>query len=259
MESEGEAARLEAKTDAEAARAQLLLTGLAPGMRALDVGAGTGAVARVMAELVGPSGGVVAIDGAPARLAAGRELARACGDRLALCAGDVYQLPIEDRSVDFVWSRFLFEYLQRLDDALAELKRVVRVGGKVVVGDVDGKGLNHYPLPAEVASGLEKLGPILAKKFDPHVGRKLFHHFRKVGFSDIRVHLLPHHVHAGVIGAPDRANWQAQLETIRPYGQLALGSAPAYDSFVAAFLGLLDDPDALTYSVLFLVEGIRSA
>ena len=75
MESPDEAARLEAKTKTEDSRQQLQLVGLSEGMRALDAGAGTGAVARIMADIVGASGSAVAFDQSESRLEAGRGLA----------------------------------------------------------------------------------------------------------------------------------------------------------------------------------------
>ena len=40
-------------------------------------------------------------------------------------------------------------------------------------------------------------------------------------------------------------------------GMVALGGMEAYDRFVRTFLAFLEDPSSLTYSVLFLVEGVR--
>ena len=47
--------------------------GITPGMRVLDVGSGTGAVAFLAAELVGPTGEVLGTDLAPAAIAAARQ------------------------------------------------------------------------------------------------------------------------------------------------------------------------------------------
>jgi hypothetical protein len=52
-------------------------------------------------------------------------------------------------------------------------------------------------------------------------------------------------------------NWQAKFDTLREVGARALGSVEAYDRFGKRFLQMLRDPDALTYSTLFLVEGVR--
>lgn len=255
MESETEAARLEAKTDAEETRRQLALVGLAPGMRALDAGAGTGAVAREMAGLVGPGGSVVAFDASAERTAAGARLAAA--PNLEFVTGDLYAPALPEASFDFTWSRFVFEYLAEPDRALQQLVRLTRPGGKVVVGDLDGNATFHYPAPPEVEEGLARLMPALRGRFDPMAGRKLFHRFRLAGLARVRVHALPYHLYAGAAPERDLANWEAKFRTLRPAGEKAFGGAAAWTRFGERFLQMLRDPDTLTYSVLFLVEGVR--
>ena len=56
-------------------REYFVAAGMAPGMRVLDVGSGTGAVAFLSADLVGPSGEVVGTDLAPTAIAAARKAA----------------------------------------------------------------------------------------------------------------------------------------------------------------------------------------
>ena len=56
-------------------RDYFLAAGIAPGMRVLDVGSGTGVVAFLAAELVGPSGEVIGTDLAPTAVATASEAA----------------------------------------------------------------------------------------------------------------------------------------------------------------------------------------
>src|SRR5262249_49838114 len=58
-------------------RVYLQAAGIAPGMRVLDVGSGSGGVSFLAAEFVGSTGEVVGIDRAPAAIAAGRAAATA--------------------------------------------------------------------------------------------------------------------------------------------------------------------------------------
>lgn len=132
MESPEEGNRLEAKTVKSAARRQLRLAGLAPGMHALDVGCGTGAVTRVMASIAGP-GRVLGIDSSDDRLSKARALAERAGLAVAFARGDACRLALPDAAFDFSWSRFLFEYLPAPERALAEMVRVTRPGGIVAV------------------------------------------------------------------------------------------------------------------------------
>src|SRR6266498_4408883 len=74
MENPREPERLEAKTDLALAEEQLRWAGLRSGMRALDVGCGSGAVTRVMARLTSPAD-TIGVDQSQERLAEARRLA----------------------------------------------------------------------------------------------------------------------------------------------------------------------------------------
>jgi SAM-dependent methyltransferase len=256
MESEGEGQRLEAKTDPAETQRQLALVGLRPGFRALDAGAGTGAVARVMAEMVGSGGSVVAFDGSEDRIAAGARMSSAAN--LAFVAGDLYAPSLPAGSFDFIWCRFLFEYLEDPDRMLLQLVKLLKPGGKLVVGDLDGNSVFHYPIPADVEADLSRLMRALEGRFDPFAGRKLYHRFRRAGLVDLRVHMLPYHLYAGTAPEREMLNWQAKFDTLREVGTREFGSIEAYERFGKRFLQMLRDPDSLTYSTLFLVEGVRS-
>lgn len=259
MESARETVRLEAKTSANDTRAQLALVGLPPDARALDAGAGSGAVARTMArELAGGGGRVVALDRSAARLEDGAELAARAGLRnLRFACGDLHAAPFRRASFDFVWCRFVLEYLPDPFAAIDALAALVRPGGKLVVGDLDGNAMQHYPMPPLVERGLATLMGALEGRFDPWVGRKLFHGLRRAGLRDVRVHVLPYHLYAGAAPAAALDNWTEKVRTLRPHGERAFGSAAAFDAFADAFVGMLRDPDVLTYSVLLLVEGTQ--
>ena len=257
MESAGEASRLEAKTDARLTRRFLRLTRLRRGQLALDAGAGTGAVARVMANVVGDEGLVVALDGSVPRLAAGRTIAFGSPGHLSFLSGDLRRTPLREASFDYVWCRFVFEYLEDPAAVFDELLRLVKPGGKIVIGDLDGNGLFHHPFPDDLQSTLTKLEGGLRGRFDPTAGRKLYRLFWERGLSDIRTHLFPYNVYAG--RAPDAAlrNWQQKFATLRPIGERLIG-AQAYANFAGRFLDFLSQEGTLSYSVLFLVEGIRT-
>jgi ubiquinone/menaquinone biosynthesis C-methylase UbiE len=261
MENPLEVERLESKTDAAAALEQLALVGLTEGMSVLDAGSGSGAVARAIAGRVGPGGKVVALDGSRERSAAGVELARTAAQEgaasLSFVVGDVTAPPLCAGSFDLVWSRFLFGYLADPDLALRRLVELARPGGKVVVGEVDGHGLFHWPLRPVVAQGMERFEAALRDVFDPYAGRKLYHRFRQAGLTQVKPHVLPYHVLADEVTPAQLFNWRLKLQTLRPIGIRALGGEAAYDAFAAEYLAMLQDPDALTYSVLILVEGGR--
>jgi SAM-dependent methyltransferase len=258
MENPFEVERLEAKTHDVESRQQLEMVGLGPGMKVLDAGAGTGAVARVIARRTGRRGLVVALDPSQPRLASGSELARPSDPgNLRFVAGDLYDAPLRPESFDFVWCRHVFQYLREPARALARLISLTRPGGKVVVGELDGYGLNHHPCSDELRQGLIKLERTLQGAFDPYAGRKLYTLFHAAGLEEIRVHLLPHHLYAGRPPESELRNWEIKFQTIRPLGILAFGGESPYDSFARNFLDFLAAPSTFTYSVLLLVEGVR--
>jgi ubiquinone/menaquinone biosynthesis C-methylase UbiE len=257
MESPAEAARLEAKTDARFTRRLLRLTRLHSGQHALDAGAGTGAVARVMADIVGPAGCIVALDGSAGRLVEGRRIAGTSHEKLFFLTGDLRGPPLREASFDFVWCRFVFEYLEHPATVFDKLIRLVKPGGKLVIGDLDGNGLFHHPLPEDLQLALTKLEEGGRGRFDPRAGKKLYRLFWEKGLSDIRTHLFPYNVYAGAASDTALDNWRQKLKTLQPIGNKLLGPE-IYADFTVRFLDFLAQEGTLSYSVLFLVEGIRT-
>jgi len=105
---------------------------------ALDVGCGAGHLSFVLAPLVAR---VVALDPAPAMLAAVRSAAAARGlDGIATRQGRAEALPFEDASFDLAATRYSAHHWTRLDKALREMRRVLRPGGNLLVIDLEGDG-----------------------------------------------------------------------------------------------------------------------
>ena len=100
------------------------LAGVRPGWRVLDLGTGTGVVARVAAEV---GADVVGVDPSLGMLRA----ARREGGRPLYVAGEAIDLPFPSGSFDAVLAGFVFAYFRRHDTALFDILRVVRLGGMV--------------------------------------------------------------------------------------------------------------------------------
>jgi ubiquinone/menaquinone biosynthesis C-methylase UbiE len=99
--------------------------------RALDVGTGAGALALALAPLVRD---VVGVDRVPELLALARERAAAFGN-VELVEGDATALPFPDESFDLVATIRTLHHVPRPELVIAELARVVRRGGRVLVID----------------------------------------------------------------------------------------------------------------------------
>jgi len=255
MESALEGARLEAKTDRDATRSQLELLGLQPGMAALDVGCGTGAGTRVMAELAAPAR-VVGVDASASRLCQARKLADKSGQHIEFFEGEATRLPLASDAFDFTYSRFLFEYLDDPERALSELIRVTRPGGIVAVADLDAQLENFYPLhPATEEALAEALRCLQEGGFDPRVGRKLFTWFYRQGLSDISVQVGPHQLYAGGLPPRDLLNWTHKLETGARRLSERLGNSARWHRLSVDLLAEMQKPDAFYYSTVILMRG----
>jgi ubiquinone/menaquinone biosynthesis C-methylase UbiE len=107
------------------------------GASLLEVGCGTGEDAIALARRVGPTGKVIAIDRGQGMIE--RAIARSEGLQLPLefLRADARQLPFADHTFD---GARIDRTLQHIDDpqgAIAEMARVVRVGGRVVAIEPD--------------------------------------------------------------------------------------------------------------------------
>jgi ubiquinone/menaquinone biosynthesis C-methylase UbiE len=141
-------AALPAHTDADIVRLMREAARLGPGAAVLDVACGPGLVAVALAE---SAGHVTGLDLTPAMLAKARELqARRGLTNLSWCLGRADALPYPDGSFGAVLTRFAFHHLTDPAAALAEMVRVSRPGGRVVVCDV-------YTTTAEQAAEYDRL------------------------------------------------------------------------------------------------------
>lgn len=102
---------------------------LQPGQRVLDVGCGTGIVARTAAEIVGPGGHVIGVDLNPAML----QVARQAHPELEWREGDAEALPFQADSFDATLCQSALFFFPDPARAVQEMARVVRVGGTVAL------------------------------------------------------------------------------------------------------------------------------
>jgi malonyl-CoA O-methyltransferase len=93
----------------------------------LDAGAGTGRVTRALKRRY-RGALVVALDIAPGMLREARRYLSPWRRFERVCA-DAQHLPLKDASVDLVFSSLMLQWCEPLDEALAEVRRVLRPGG----------------------------------------------------------------------------------------------------------------------------------
>jgi SAM-dependent methyltransferase len=129
---------------ADAARIQ-------PDQRVLDVACGTGVLARVAADRVGPAGAVVGVDLNDGMLAVARRKAPSITWR----QGRAEALPLESNGFDAVVSQFGLMYFDDRRAALREMLRVLRPGGRLAVAVWD--ALDRTPGYAAMTALLQRL------------------------------------------------------------------------------------------------------
>jgi demethylmenaquinone methyltransferase/2-methoxy-6-polyprenyl-1,4-benzoquinol methylase len=103
------------------------------GERVLDIAGGTGDLAGALAARVGPTGCVVHTDINAAMLGAGRDRLVDKGLSLPTVLCDAEALPFADASFDLATVSFGLRNMTHKERALAEMARVLRVGGRLVV------------------------------------------------------------------------------------------------------------------------------
>jgi len=106
---------------------------LRTGERVLDVACGTGVIARLAAERVGPSGSVTAIDVAPDMIGVAKSTAAPTAPHIEWHVGDAIALPLPDNAYDVVLCQMGLMFMEDRPAALAEMRRVVAPGGRVIV------------------------------------------------------------------------------------------------------------------------------
>lgn len=161
---------------------------LRPGERVLDLGAGPGFLALRLAEAVGPSGAVCGVDISAPLLAHARQLA-AGRPQLSWLRADATALPLPDASFDAAISTQVLEYVAEVDAALAELHRLLRPQGRLVVVDTDWDSM-VWDAPdrarhARVMAAWEAHAP------HPRLPRTLAERLARAGFELRRSVVLP--------------------------------------------------------------------
>ncbi|MEX0285333.1 MAG: methyltransferase domain-containing protein [Paracoccaceae bacterium] len=154
----------------------------------LDLGCGNGMLTLELSRGVGPEGRVVALDPSADMLKSARD--RCTGrDNIAFLEARAEATGLPDASVDKAVSLQVFEYLKDLDQPLSELARVLKPGGRLVIGDMHWDSLIwHSTDPDRMAE--------MVRVWDRHLTRRtvpetLPAHLRRAGFLPVRAIPVP--------------------------------------------------------------------
>lgn len=175
---------------------------LQEGDRVLDIAGGTGDLARAFAQRVGPTGVVVHTDINDAMLRTGRDRLTDEGVVLPTTLCDAEQLPFRDASFDVVSVAFGLRNMTHKDKALAEMARVLKPGGRVLVLEFsrvakplerayDWYSFNVLPRLGRWVAGDADSYRYLAESIRMHPGQaELKQMMKEAGFAHVDVHNL---------------------------------------------------------------------
>lgn len=151
-----------------------------PGDSVLSVGVGPGYEPKGLAGLVGETGRVLGVDDSSAMLAVSRER---CGDlpQVAFEEGGATALPVEDGAFDGATVVQVYEYVEDVGAAAAELYRALKPGGRAVVVDSDWRTLTFAA--ADGARSQRVLEAYDAHCVHPRIARTLRPTLLDAGFS----------------------------------------------------------------------------
>ncbi len=178
-----------------------------PGQQVLDIAGGTGDLSRAFAQRVGPTGRVVHTDINEAMLREGRNRLLDEGLVLPTMVCDAEKLPFADNCFDFVSVAFGLRNMTHKDQALAEMRRVLKPGGKLLVLEFsrvakplekayDWYSFNVLPKLGQLVAGDAHSYQYLAESIRMHPGQEELRQLMKsVGFGHVDVHNLS----AGVV------------------------------------------------------------
>jgi len=106
-----------------------------PGDVIADVGCGNGLLTLELSRTLGDQGRIIGIDPSKDMRGAAVKRCAACSN-VDILGGTVTDLPLETASADKAVSLQVFEYLDDLPGAVTEIKRILKPGGRLVVGDM---------------------------------------------------------------------------------------------------------------------------
>jgi ubiquinone/menaquinone biosynthesis C-methylase UbiE len=200
LEKEIERLRDQALMGWEKEARDLTWFGLRDGMAVLELGSGPGFVTEQLLELA-PNGSVTGLEIDPVLIERAEKYLHGKGEgRWRIVKGSVMNMDLPDNSFDFAYARLLFQHLPDPVGAAKEVFRVLKPGGKLVIGDIDDKLHLFDPPPSpEVEVIQQRFHEEQTKKGgNRYVGRKLPRILKQAGFPKVDLEMIM--LHNDVVG-----------------------------------------------------------
>jgi ubiquinone/menaquinone biosynthesis C-methylase UbiE len=225
--------------------------GLADGMSVLEIGSGPGFYTELLCGLV-PNASITGLEIDPELIAHAES--RLAGRVSRFVERSVLDTGLPDDSFDFAVARLVLQHIPDQEQALKEILRVLRPGGRLVVIDVDHRVSNLvHPVKPALEAVLEKTAQLhRLRGGDPQVGRRLWRLLHLAGFTDTELKATVGH--SGKRGIEWCAT-QFDPDRLRPFVESGLLSEDEWHSVRAAVDEILADPDAFYLNVMLFACG----
>ncbi|WP_017259599.1 methyltransferase domain-containing protein [Pedobacter arcticus] len=160
---------------------------LTKGLKVLDIGCGTGAISKGIAEIVGPGGSVIGIDHTQAFINSGTETYQSCKN-LKLIHADLFSFEPEEK-FDLIVSARVLQWLNNPTEALIKIKTMLKPGGAVSILDYNHSFLKWHPSPPK---SMQKFYDVFLKwradsGLDNTMANNLPKHLNGAGFKSVEV------------------------------------------------------------------------
>lgn len=164
-----------------------LITALKNGLKVLDIGCGTGAISKGIAEIVGKNGYVIGIDSSEHLIAKGKKDFTSITN-LELIAVDLFEYEPEER-FDLIVAARVLQWLSNPQDALIKCKEFLKPGGQISVLDYNHTKLEWTPEPPESMKLFYEafLNWRADAGMDNEIAKHLPEYFKKAGFRSIEI------------------------------------------------------------------------
>ncbi|MQS14933.1 methyltransferase domain-containing protein [Streptomyces kaniharaensis] len=257
---ENELARLARQATLSWAKEANLLReyGLAANHDVLEVGSGPGYISELMLREI-PEGTLTCLELEEHLMDYARGYLADAGPRLTLVNGSVLESPLADESFDLAYARLVIQHVPGPDKALAEIHRMLRPGGRVVIADVNdevwgwvspdlGTPAFQEVLQARIDLQVERGG-------DRLIARRLPQLLREAGFQDVRVDAVM--VSSDEFGMDDlrpqmdfRSRTAAMVAAKPESGPAVEATADAVDEW-------LKEPNASVNMLMYLISATK--
>jgi ubiquinone/menaquinone biosynthesis C-methylase UbiE len=170
----------------EIKRRSYRLLNLQPGDHVCDVGCGTGDDVVALAQFVGRGGRAVGIDVSETMIREAEQRAAAglsVGSTVEFIRMDAQHLDLPDGLFDAVRAERLLQHVPDPDAALAEIVRITKLGGRVVIWEGDLDLFVIDALDYEVSRVMQRF--ICDGFRNGRIGHELYRRFKDLGLSDV--------------------------------------------------------------------------